>query len=399
MEIADSLESVGLETFHAGMVRLRTDLGDAIWDALAECRHHLRREDSMTDAAAPRDSRSPAQSEPPRSHRTFGGLLLMLAVLAGALMLMLYVAYDFSPDLRAGVVRVVGRTGSAGMRWVVLGLWDRDQLVRTVAEEALKHKRTSAVAELRGLLQSADPHIRDGAANALRVLEKTARDALPDLIVAAEDDADPAVRSQAVSSLLIIGGDDANVRTALRKLAADTSLGPNARLNAMQHLADSLPENRSIVPVLIQALEDDNLGIRASAADFLGNATLDKETVIPALKRACAPAIPACAKKSKKPWKSWAKATLNALLSDFSKVASIFHCQARYAEDWSGYDPSKYRVLRSLARGVDLLFARFLLRQERLSLLSNRSSFVARQGNSVRNSSTGLRRPGGTSAG
>ena len=38
MEIAESLESVGLKTFQAGTVPREMDLGDAIWDALAECR-------------------------------------------------------------------------------------------------------------------------------------------------------------------------------------------------------------------------------------------------------------------------------------------------------------------------------------------------------------------------
>jgi hypothetical protein len=37
-EIADSLESVGLETFHAGAVGPGMDVGDAIWQALAESR-------------------------------------------------------------------------------------------------------------------------------------------------------------------------------------------------------------------------------------------------------------------------------------------------------------------------------------------------------------------------
>ena len=37
-EIADSLESVGLETFHTGTVQLGTDIAEAIWQALAESR-------------------------------------------------------------------------------------------------------------------------------------------------------------------------------------------------------------------------------------------------------------------------------------------------------------------------------------------------------------------------
>ena len=37
-EIADSLESVGLETFHAGTVESATHIGEAIWQALAESR-------------------------------------------------------------------------------------------------------------------------------------------------------------------------------------------------------------------------------------------------------------------------------------------------------------------------------------------------------------------------
>ena len=37
-EIAGSLESVGLEPFHAGTVSCEMDIGDAIWQALAECR-------------------------------------------------------------------------------------------------------------------------------------------------------------------------------------------------------------------------------------------------------------------------------------------------------------------------------------------------------------------------
>ncbi len=37
-EIADSLESVGLETFHAGTVQPGTDVAEEIWQALAESR-------------------------------------------------------------------------------------------------------------------------------------------------------------------------------------------------------------------------------------------------------------------------------------------------------------------------------------------------------------------------
>lgn len=37
-EIADSLQSVGLETFHAGTVTPGMDVGEAIWQALAESR-------------------------------------------------------------------------------------------------------------------------------------------------------------------------------------------------------------------------------------------------------------------------------------------------------------------------------------------------------------------------
>jgi hypothetical protein len=37
-EIADGLESAGLETFHTGSLELGTDIGEAIWDALAESR-------------------------------------------------------------------------------------------------------------------------------------------------------------------------------------------------------------------------------------------------------------------------------------------------------------------------------------------------------------------------
>jgi len=37
-EIADSLESVGLQTFHAGTVESASDIGEEIWQALAESR-------------------------------------------------------------------------------------------------------------------------------------------------------------------------------------------------------------------------------------------------------------------------------------------------------------------------------------------------------------------------
>jgi len=37
-EIADSLESVGLQTFHAGTVESASDVGEEIWQALAESR-------------------------------------------------------------------------------------------------------------------------------------------------------------------------------------------------------------------------------------------------------------------------------------------------------------------------------------------------------------------------
>lgn len=37
-EIAQTLETLGLETFHAGAVELGSDIGDAIWQAIAECR-------------------------------------------------------------------------------------------------------------------------------------------------------------------------------------------------------------------------------------------------------------------------------------------------------------------------------------------------------------------------
>ena len=37
-EIAESLQAAGLATFHAGAVRQGDDIGDAIWDALAESR-------------------------------------------------------------------------------------------------------------------------------------------------------------------------------------------------------------------------------------------------------------------------------------------------------------------------------------------------------------------------
>lgn len=37
-EIAESLESVGLETFHTGIMKPGTDIGEAIWQALAESR-------------------------------------------------------------------------------------------------------------------------------------------------------------------------------------------------------------------------------------------------------------------------------------------------------------------------------------------------------------------------
>ena len=240
----------------------------------------------MTDAATPLDSSPPAQPEPLRSGQTLFARVIKFGMFAGALSLMFYVAYDFSPDLRAGVVRVMGRTGSAGIRWVVLGLWDKDQIVQSAAEETLNGKGTAAVSEVRQLLKSADPHIRNGACNALRLLGKTARVALPDLIAAVEHDQDSAVRSQAVSSLVSLGGDDPDVRKTLMKVVADKKMETNARLNAMQPLANRLPENRSVVPLLLEALEDADMEIRAAAAEFLGDATLDKETVVPALRHA-----------------------------------------------------------------------------------------------------------------
>jgi HEAT repeat protein len=195
------------------------------------------------------------------------------------------------PSLRRSAVFAVGAYGpSAASAAGALerALQDDDAGVRQNAAWALGRLGPSAGAEagarLAGLLQDKDAAVRRDAAGALGEIGRPAASgAIGALVECCRTDADPNVRKAAIGALVnVCGPGDRAAPSELARLLdhADLEVARGAAL-AMGNIGGR--EAAQAVPVLRQALQDDDPAARQLAAAALANIGPDAAAAVPQL--------------------------------------------------------------------------------------------------------------------
>lgn len=187
-----------------------------------------------------------------------------------------------SPDrfVREDAARELERLGPearAAIPALIEALNDEDIDVRRYAVSALGYigqEANAAVPKLTGFLKDADPRIRSSAAYALGQMGLRAESAVPDLIAALKD-SDSRVRRDAVTSLGRIynlttkGPEVRGVVLALIEALGDEDL--EVRVSAASALGGIGPEARAGVPALVKLLNDPSEAVRIQAANVLAS--------------------------------------------------------------------------------------------------------------------------------
>jgi len=160
--------------------------------------------------------------------------------------------------------------------------------------------KTPSVEEQQQNLQSPDEGVRFGAARGLWLKGPKAKEAIPDLINALEDQT-AKVRGYAARALAKMGPDAKGAVPVLTELLGDQAeysiatwvdtggFGRPAkrqmyvRANAAEALGSIGPDAQTAIPTLLELLQDSQADVRKAAADALGNLGPASKEAVPAL--------------------------------------------------------------------------------------------------------------------
>jgi HEAT repeat protein len=213
--------------------------------------------------------------------------LLKILVVCFAVVLICFMAYHMSPDVRAWVVQKLGGRGAAAVPSLLKHMQDPDRIVSQAAEKTLCAMRSEAVPPLAEALRADDARTRADAARVLGLIGATAKDAVPALIAALQD-ADAVVREVSLEALGRIGTEARSALPAVRKLLEDTN--GKVRAQACETVSLLAGPTADTMELMIHFLKTDPDGdVRAEAAEALGRFGRDgvtSEAMLNALKEA-----------------------------------------------------------------------------------------------------------------
>lgn len=165
--------------------------------------------------------------------------------------------------------------------------WDDNHLVRQRAIAALRDMGDTAVPPLIAALADDDAAVRTEAAYVFSHLTAQAKQAVPNLIEALTNDAEPKVRRYAARTLGFLGTAGKDAVPAL--LVALKEPDPIVRAEAAEALGRIyyFVEVDRVMPALIDALEDSDERVRQEAAEAFGRIGGPRASAaLPALRKA-----------------------------------------------------------------------------------------------------------------
>jgi HEAT repeat protein len=181
-------------------------------------------------------------------------------------------------DVRVDAVDYLGRLGTPALQPLLASLRDPEAEVRTAAVKSLQVVAVSddlLIATLTRLLKDKDPELRKNVLGVL--LRCPAGVAMPLFLKALKEDDDAVVRRQAAVGVRELSHGDKVARQALAE-ATKEDKDPFVRGVAVNALTSfGLPA----VPVLIDALGDDDQDVRQTALDSLQKVQLDNKKMFP----------------------------------------------------------------------------------------------------------------------
>jgi HEAT repeat protein len=130
-------------------------------------------------------------------------------------------------------------------------------------------------------LKNPDPKVRSRAADALAELGPEAKDAVPLLIKALQDDKNIGLRVAVAKALWRVGSEAKDAVPALADALRDDNIG--LRVTVANALGGIGPEAKDAVPALTDALRDKNIGLRVAAAKALWRVGSEAKDAVPAL--------------------------------------------------------------------------------------------------------------------
>ena len=189
---------------------------------------------------------------------------------------------DADVHLRIESARALGEIGpgaAAAVDALVEAFGDEVGIVTDEAASALGRIGEAAMPAILEALKHTDMIVRERAASALAKVGKYSKDAIPGLLKALDDES-KIVRTEAVHAIGKIGVAIPEAEGALIKLLS----GPHTqiRVHAAYALGRTGRSDEARL-ALIRALKDENEGVRANAAQGLGNIECDACDAIPAL--------------------------------------------------------------------------------------------------------------------
>jgi HEAT repeat protein len=201
------------------------------------------------------------------------------AVLAIAIAFFATEAFFLSPDVRLGVIRLLGPLGADGALTRLLD--DPDTDVRGAASDALVRRGEPAVRPLIRRIDDPDASGRTGAAITLGRLGTEARSAVPVLKRWMCEDPDPIAREQFAKSLgRVMVADPEQIAELVRLLETGNEL---ERVGAAEALGATVEGAAAAAPALGRALADASPNVRGEAAEALGHAGPAARSALPAL--------------------------------------------------------------------------------------------------------------------
>jgi beta-lactamase regulating signal transducer with metallopeptidase domain/HEAT repeat protein len=158
---------------------------------------------------------------------------------------------------------------------------DRHHVVNN-ATNALGQIGAAAIPALMDGLADPRPHVRRSSAIALGTVGREAKAATPSLLKLI-DDQDAAARSAAIAALISVAGDEAGLQPTFERIAdSDASSDRHALFLG---LAARRPRGGGLLRLLLRLTDDEDVSLRAPAAQLLADCGPPTDEVIGALKR------------------------------------------------------------------------------------------------------------------
>ena len=153
------------------------------------------------------------------------------------------------------ILEIMGRRPLASNPWENFNFMDPLKLI-------IEKRGYEAVLPLVNALKSPDRNIRSSACELLGDLGNEARIAISPLTEMLEDP-DPSIHLQATKALFEVGANEECYLRTLEKLADDQAEAHEIRMQALRQLSEITPleKRASLIPRLIQALDDNTSGI------------------------------------------------------------------------------------------------------------------------------------------